>query len=100
MDMNPLPYDEKEYNPGESSKLAEWSPGGLRDESEILYKTAKGNFFILIRAGMIARIQNMQGEGGWLEGSRIRPVTPEEARAWCEETGSYEVMDEQFPSVR
>jgi hypothetical protein len=39
----------------------------------------------------------MQGGGGWLlSGSNIRPVTPEEACAWCDETGNNEVVDDYF----
>jgi hypothetical protein len=100
MDLSPPVYDEKEYSPGESRMLAEWSPGGLRDESETLYVTAKGNFFILSRLGMIARIQRMQEKDGWLTGTVLRPVTPDEACAWCEETGNYEVINEHFLFLR
>jgi hypothetical protein len=100
MEMSPPPYDIKEYSPEESTKLAEWSPGGFRDESETLYKTAKGNFFILSHPNLIDRIKDMQSEGGWLTSSVIRPVSPEEAGAWCEETGNYEVVDEHLSFLR
>jgi hypothetical protein len=96
MNATPSPFDEREYSPATSQRLAEWNPGGLRDESEALYKTGKGNFFIFAQFGMISRHRRLQGEGGWFGVSEIRPVTIEEALAWCEETGNYEVIDEHF----
>jgi hypothetical protein len=100
MDMSLPTYDIKEYSPEESLRLAEWSPGGFRDESETLYKTAKGNYFILSRPGLIERIKGSQSEGGWLTGTVIRPLSPVEACAWCEETGNYEVIDEHLFFLR
>jgi hypothetical protein len=96
MYMSPPPFDEKEYSPGESQKLAEWSPGGFRDEYEALYRTGKGNFFILAQSGMLARNRLQPGQGDWYGGTDIRPVTREEALAWCEETGNHEVIDEHL----
>ena len=96
-DMNGPPFDEREYSPGDSLLLAQWSPGGFRDESETLYRTPKGNFFILSRYGFLSRLRYAPGEGDWFGGQSIRPVSPREALAWCEETGSYEAMEEIVP---
>lgn len=93
MDMTYPPYDEKEYDPSTSERLAEWSPGGLRGETESLYKTAGGNFFILAQAGLLSRPHDFPESSVWFGGTGIRPVSPREAYEWCEETGNYEVMD-------
>ena len=74
--MSTPPFDEKEYSLESSRKLAEWSPGGFRDESEALYRTEKGNYFILFTEGMLSRHRNRRGEGEWYGGSFIRPITP------------------------
>jgi hypothetical protein len=97
MYMKESSFDEKEYSPQSSQKLAEWSPGGFRDEAETLYRTGKGNFFILAQFGMISRQRRPRGEGSWYGGTEIRPVTAEEALAWCQETGNYEIVDQYFP---
>jgi hypothetical protein len=96
MDMSDLPIDDKEYDPQDSEKLAEWSAGGFRDESEALYRTGEGSFFILAQGGFLSRFQSSRGEGIWFGCSSIRPVTQAEALAWCEETGNYEAIDRHF----
>ena len=92
--------DEKEYDPAGSEKLGEWSPselsGGFRFETETLYRTGKGNYFILRQGGLFSREHAFQGGETWYGGSSMRPVTEEEAYAWCCETGNYEAVDRHF----
>lgn len=89
-------FDEKEYTPQDSEELARWNPaelsGGFWRETEVLYKTQKGNYFILFQGGLFSRCH---GEPGALPGG-IKPVTEQEAFAWCQETGNYDVIDRHF----
>ncbi|HNY64617.1 MAG TPA: hypothetical protein PKM41_04215 [Deltaproteobacteria bacterium] len=98
MDMSELPIDDREYDPQDSEKLAEWVAEGLRGESETLYRTKGGKFFILEQGGFISR--SSRGKGPWFGGSSIRPVTELEALEWCEGTGNYEAIETYFPFTR
>ncbi len=100
MDGFEKPFDEKEYDPQDSEELARWNPaelsGGFWRETEILYKTQKGNYFVLLQGGIFSRC-HADPASGFLPGtSRIRPLSEEEAFAWCQETGNYEVIDRHF----
>ncbi|HNY64618.1 MAG TPA: hypothetical protein PKM41_04220 [Deltaproteobacteria bacterium] len=99
--MEKLPFDVAEFDPATSEKLACWPPeeaGALR-ETESLYKTRTGYFFILSVGGLFSRYVQFPGPEIWFGGIDIRPVTEEEALEWCESTGSYEVIDEQFSDL-
>lgn len=97
--MIELPFDVNEYDPAVSEKLADWSPGespgGFLHEVETLYKTENGNYFILLEGGLYSRFHAFPGSEIWYGGSNIQPVSQEDAYAWCEQTGNYEVVDEQ-----
>jgi len=96
-ELFPPDYDEHEYNPRASEVLAQWRPGedsGLfRCEAETLYKTAKGNYFILRERGLISQGGSPPESPVWYGGSSIKPLTAREAVSWCEETGNYETID-------
>ena len=93
--------DEKEYDPEVSQQLAQWSlaehAGGFRHEVETLYMTEKGNYFIRYEGGIFSRTNKCSSPFGWYGGTNIQPVSPQEALAWCEETGNYETMEKYFP---
>ena len=98
--MIELPYDVDEYDPEVSDKLADWrpgeAPGGFLHEVETLYRTDKGNYFILLEGGLYSRFHPFPGSEIWYGGSNIQPVSRDEAYGWCEETGNYEALEEQF----
>lgn len=97
-------YDEHEYSPRTSKMLAQWTPGEghgmFRREVETLYKTAKGNYFILSEGGLFSQYYSSRDAETWYGGSVIRPLTRQEALCWCEETGNFEIIDDQFSSIR
>lgn len=92
--------DEDEYNLSGSERLAEWNPGEVSGsfmrETEILYRTGKGNYFLYTRGGLYSRFQSSRNSEMWFGGSSIRPISEEEAFAWCQETGNYEIIDRHF----
>jgi hypothetical protein len=97
-------YDEHEYSPRTSEMLAQWTPGQgygmFGREVETLYKTAKGNYFILSEGGLFSGHYSSRHAETWYGRSVIRPLTEQEALCWCEETGNFETRDEQFSSIR
>ena len=87
--------DTKGCDPNRSEKLAEWSPGGcggLRHETETLYRSEETGYFLLYEGGPLSRFHELAGVERWYGGSHIRRVTREEAVSWCEETGNYEAI--------
>lgn len=100
MDGFDNPFDEKEYSPQDSEELARWNPaelsGGFWREVEVLYRTQKGNYFILFQGGLFSRFQADPGSGFITGSGRIMPLTEQEAFSWCQETGNYEVIDRHF----
>ena len=101
--MTKLPFDVSEFSPDSSEEIAEWAPGDVPHrsfyESEHLYKTGKGNYFILLDGGLYSRFQEFPGAEIWYGGIDIQPLTEEEAFEWCQSTANYEVIDEHFPSL-
>jgi hypothetical protein len=95
--MSKLPFDVSEFDPAHSEAIADWSPGdGSRvsfKESEHLYKTEKGNYFVLTDGGLYSRFTEFPGAEVWFGGVDIQPLTEDEAVEWCESTGNYEVID-------
>jgi hypothetical protein len=102
--MPKLPFDVNEFNPERSEKLGDWTPGdasrGSFQESEHLYKTERGYYFILLDGALYSRFSEFPGAEIWYGGLDIQPVSEEEAVQWCEETGNYEIIEENFtPSI-
>ncbi len=83
-----------------SEKVAQWNPGELSgsfmQEIETLYKTEEGTYFLHTHGGLFSRFQPSEDSGSWFGGAVIRPMSEEEAFAWCRETGNYEVIDRCF----
>jgi hypothetical protein len=92
--------NEKEYNIESSEKVAEWSAadysGSFRHEAETLYKTENGHYFIFYEGGLFSQYHQLEGLDSWYGGTHIRPVTRDEAVAWCEETGNDEAIQKYF----
>jgi hypothetical protein len=93
-------FDEKEYDPQSSEELARWNPaelsGGFWREIEILYKTQKGNYFILFQGGLFSRFHADLNSNALPGSPLIKPITEQEAFAWCQETGNYDAIDRHF----
>lgn len=100
--MLKLPFDIREFDPNASEKLATWSPGDdntdFFPETETLYKTGEGRYFIVLDGGLFSRFYEFPGHEIWFGGLDIQPVTEEEALNWCIQTANYEVIDEHFSS--
>jgi len=92
--------DNKKYDPQSCELLAQWNPaelrGGFRHESEILYKTEDGEFFVLYEGGLLSRFHALSQVENWYGGVVVQPVSRNEALAWCEETGNYEAIERLF----
>jgi len=92
--------DKNDYNPESSEKLAEWNPAeygwGFRRETESLYRTEGGKFFILYEGGLFSRFHEFAGSKNWYGGEHIEPVSYQEAIVWCEETGNNEALQKHL----
>jgi len=65
-------------------------------ESEVLYKTAKGNFFLYGEGGAFSRYSGGNGKQSWGD-SDIIPMSPSEAYEWLQDNNEVEVIEELFP---
>ena len=92
---------EKEHDPQKSRKLAEWNnrdhSGSLINDTEILYITEDGHYFIFYEGGLQSRFHELPGLATWFGGTYIWPVSVEDAFTWCQETDNYDVIQEHFP---
>ncbi len=92
---------EKELDPSKSLKLAQWSgadhTGSFRNDSETLYVSGKGEYYIIYEGGLNAGFHSLPGVESWFGGSYIRPVSVEDAYAWCEETLNHDAIRDHFP---
>lgn len=52
---------------------------------EALYRTAKGNYFLYGEGGPMTKYSRYLGNNTTGGGSRITPLTPDEAFTWCQE---------------
>jgi len=98
--MKERTVDDKRYDPKSSERIAQWSPaelrGGFMHDSESLFRTEDGDFFILHEGGLFSTFHTLPQVENWYGGTVVQPVTRREARAWCEETGNYEVIEKYF----
>ncbi len=75
------------YDTTKAVEVADYSNGlggrDFRNVSEALYKTRSGRFFLAGEGGPMTKYARAYGDmtGG---GSGIIPMTPDEARGWCE----------------
>jgi hypothetical protein len=92
---------EKEYDPHKARKLADWNSSdhssSLINDTETLYMTDDGDYFIFYEGGLHSRFHELPGVTTWFGGTYIRPVTVEDALAWCQETGNYDAIKKHFP---
>jgi hypothetical protein len=93
----------KIYNTATAELLAEWDnlcfTGDFNYCSEDLYKTQKGAFFIYGCGGALSSYAQSCGSNERGGGSAIRPLTAQEALAWCEEKECQDAIDNHFADL-
>lgn len=79
----------KVYDTDTARALGSYSNGGTwRDFShveETLYRKKTGEYFLYGEGGPMTRYAEAQGQNQWSGGSRIMPMTYQEAAQWAEE---------------
>ncbi|HPI92966.1 MAG TPA: hypothetical protein PLT09_04215 [Deltaproteobacteria bacterium] len=92
---------EKELDPKKSTMLAQWTcadhQGSFRNDTETLYMSGKGEYFIVYEGGLNAGFHELPGVESWFGGSYTRSLPVEDAFVWCEETGNYDAILEHVP---
>ncbi|ADI74103.1 conserved hypothetical protein [Methanohalobium evestigatum Z-7303] len=94
----------KRYNTETATELAEYKNMGDTSNvfymRETLYKTPKGNYFIVGFGRGMSKYGIRPGPGpGCIEDTKLIPLTQAEAFAWCEKTGNYDVIEKEFNDV-
>ena len=89
------------YNTDVSIKVGSWSNGlPVTDFSrvdETLYKTPRsGRWFIVGEGGPMTRYAESEGGNTWTGGSRLIPITEDEAKVWIERHLEPEVYEKHF----
>lgn len=94
--------DRKLYDTATATKIHGWwngyGTGDFKHLSEDLYRTAKGNYFILGDGGAMTRYSVDAGNGSTGGSSdNIIPISREEAMDWLEAHDGSEKIVELFP---
>lgn len=93
----------KVYDTDTAKELGCYSNGGgWRDFShyeETLYRKKTGEYFLYGEGGPMTRYAEAQGQNQWSGGSRIMPMTYDEAAKWAEENLTAEEYEEIFGEV-
>lgn len=78
----------KQYNTETAKKIAEWDCGKARNDfsyvEETLYQKRTGEFFLYGIGGPASWCAYACPTGGYDGGEKIKPLTEEKAREWCE----------------
>ena len=81
----------KTYNPDTATIVARWDNGrileGFSYVQETLYKTRKGDLFLLGEGGAATIYSKTLSDGWTAYGWDIIPMTPEAAQEWAERRG-------------
>lgn len=79
----------KAYDTETAKELGSWSNmadyGNFSQFSETLYRKKTGEFFLYGKGGPMTKYAVAEGSNSWRGGSRIMPLTFQEAREWSEE---------------
>ena len=79
----------KAYDTETAKELGSWSNiadyGNFSQFSETLYRKKTGEFFLYGEGGPMTKYAAAEGSNSWRGGSRIMPLSFQEARAWAEE---------------
>lgn len=90
--INGKVYDtETAHEVGSYSNAGGW--GDFHHYEETMYRKRTGEYFLFGEGGAMTRYAKQIEMNSWSGGSRIMPMTFEEARQWCEDNldaGEYE----------
>lgn len=75
-----------------------YSSGDFYWYEESLYKKKTGEFFLAGKGGPLSKYA-IHNKDGYFSGSKITPLSEEEARAWGEENMSVSYFEEIFGEV-
>lgn len=79
----------RRYDTDTAQKIAEWDCGRARNDfsyvEETLYQKRTGEFFLYGIGGPASWCAYACPTGGYDGGEKIKPLTEEEARRWCED---------------
>lgn len=79
----------RRYDTDTAQKVAEWDCGRARNDfsyiEETLYQKRTGEFFLYGIGGPASWCAYACPTGGYDGGEKIKPLTEEEAREWCED---------------
>lgn len=93
----------KVYDTDTAKELGSYGNGGSwRDFShveETLYRKKTGEYFLYGKGGPMTRYAEATGQNQWSGGSRIMPMTYQEATQWAEEHLSADEYEEIFGTV-
>lgn len=83
-----------------TQEVASWSNGLSYSDFghvvEALYRTGHGNWFLVGSGGPMSRYAERSGSNSWSGGSRLVPVTAQDAQAWLEEKGQTSAIEKWF----
>ena len=93
----------KVYDTDTAKELGDWSNmadyGNFSQFSETLYRKKTGEFFLHGEGGPMTKYAVAEGSNSWRGGSRIMPLSFQEAREWAEEHLSGEEYEAIFGEV-
>ena len=93
----------KVYDTETAKELGSWSNmadyGNFSQFSEALYRKKTGEFFLYGEGGPMTKYAVAEGSNSWRGGSRIMPMSFQEAREWAEEHLSGEEYEAIFGEV-
>ena len=94
----------RKYDTETAKEIGDYNAGrgwqDFRQEEESLYRKKNGEFFLAGRGGPLSKYGKECPTGGWDSGSRIIPITEEEARKWVETNMTVDDYEEIFGEVK
>ena len=93
----------RKYDTETATEVAEWwnglDSGDFGTVEETLYRKRTGEYFLYGYGGPMTSYAEPCGSSGWQYGSRIMPMTYDEARTWAEEHMSVDEYEAEFGEV-
>lgn len=90
----------KRYDTDTAQAVANWDNGRYGGDfsavAETLYLTKSGNWFLHGTGGPMSKYARACGDNSWTGGTRIIPMTADEARKWLEEHDCVSALEEHF----
>jgi len=97
--------DGKLYNTDTAKRLCSGGSRGFSSSDfnyfeEILYKTKNGAFFLAGSGGPMTKYAVSTGQNGSMGGSKIIPLSQDDAREWCDQHMSADDYFSHFPTTQ